>query len=241
MSTDQLTYVIRSKWRRRACGRHPYCAVPDGGHGQLIAALAPGEWRRCYVGRVARSKREQMLRSAWTVIARRGVNGLRVEDVAEAVGATNSLVYYHFDNRAGLLAATVEYNEAAAAGATLPDPRRPQTGFESVESMLLSDLAAGKRARENSIVWNELTAAAVFDDNLADRVAASARRWTSEVASQIARGVTDGSVKKNVDVGTAASLLTALQGGLISKWLIGGETREHCCAVLRSAVHDLLA
>lgn len=189
---------------------------------------------------MAKSKREQMLRAAWSVIARRGVNGLRVEDVAEAVGATNSLVYYHFENRAGLLAATMEYNEEGAAGSVSPATMRSRNGLDAVESMLLSDLAPKKRVRENSIVWNELTAAAVFDESLADRVANSSRHWVAQVAAEISRGVLDGSVKKGVDADHSALVLTALQGGLISKWLIGAETRDRCRAALKATVRDLL-
>ena len=60
------------------------------------------------------SKRDQLVRAAWRVIAERGVDGMRVEDVTAAVNVSNSLAYYHFETRAKLLAATIDYNEGLA-------------------------------------------------------------------------------------------------------------------------------
>ena len=59
------------------------------------------------------------------MIARRGVRGLRVEQVAAEAGVAVSLIYYYFDNRNGLVRATLEHaNERAATGRRPPRARR---------------------------------------------------------------------------------------------------------------------
>jgi len=63
-------------------------------------------------------RRSALLEAAIKVIARRGVRGLRVEQVAAEAGVAVSLIYYYFDNRNGLVRATLEHaNERAATEA----------------------------------------------------------------------------------------------------------------------------
>ena len=67
------------------------------------------------VKRTAVDRRAAILDAAIKVIARRGVRGLRVEQVAGEAGVAVSLIYYYFDNRNGLVRATLEHaNERAA-------------------------------------------------------------------------------------------------------------------------------
>lgn len=186
-----------------------------------------------------KSKREQLLQAAWAVIAERGVHGLRVEDAAEAVGVANSTVYYHFENRAGLLAATMDYNDESADSASKRS--RSGSGFERVSSILLGDFADGRKVRENNIVWNDLNAAAVFDDELRARVGGVNRKWTGDIADMIRDGVADGSVRSDADPVDIADTLSALQGGLVTQYLIGAIPRSRARNVLRSAIANLLA
>lgn len=43
------------------------------------------------------------------MIARRGVRGLRVGELAAEAGVSTSLIYYHFTDRAGILRRTLEF------------------------------------------------------------------------------------------------------------------------------------
>ncbi len=62
------------------------------------------------------SRREAILQASATAIAQRGVRGLRVSDVAEVAGVSPGLLYYHFKDRGGLLAAALTYiNDRARA------------------------------------------------------------------------------------------------------------------------------
>jgi AcrR family transcriptional regulator len=188
----------------------------------------------CSVSTVPKTKRDQLLEAAWAVIAERGVHGLRVEDAAEAVGVANATVYYHFESRAGLLAATMDYNDASALSS--PARNSSGSGLERVTATLVGDLGDSKRVRDNDIVWNDLNAAAVFDSDLRTRVAQMNRNWVSEVAEMIRNGVQDGSVRHDVDPVAAAETLTALLGGLITTYLIGAIPRTRARTVLKDAI-----
>ncbi|MZE52785.1 TetR family transcriptional regulator, partial [Streptomyces sp. SID5770] len=45
------------------------------------------------------SRSTQILEAAARVIARRGVRGLRVEELAAEAGVSTALIYYHFKDR----------------------------------------------------------------------------------------------------------------------------------------------
>lgn len=48
-------------------------------------------------------RRRAILEGAARVIARQGVRGLRVADLAAEAGVSTALVYYHFEGRPGIL------------------------------------------------------------------------------------------------------------------------------------------
>lgn len=73
-----------------------------------------------------KDRRRTILEAAARVIARRGVRGLRVEELAVEAGVSKALVYYHFEDRAGLLRSTLEFIGARAERYTRRDPPTPQ-------------------------------------------------------------------------------------------------------------------
>lgn len=63
-------------------------------------------------------RRGALLDAACAVIARRGLRGLRVEEVAAEAGVSTALIYYHFADRGGLLAAAFDHVDRVIAGYT---------------------------------------------------------------------------------------------------------------------------
>jgi AcrR family transcriptional regulator len=53
--------------------------------------------------RPAEVRREELLRAAATVVARRGFAGARATDIAAELGVSTALVFYHFDTKERLL------------------------------------------------------------------------------------------------------------------------------------------
>ncbi len=159
-------------------------------------------------------RRQAILDAAIAVIARRGVRGLRVEQVAAEAGVAVSLIYYYFANRNGLVQATLDHaNERAA-----------KTAGGSVEAILLAEL--DESAHDTSVVWNEVLASAVFEPALRDGLRDANGTWTELVAEAIgAPGAHD-----------KAERLTALVDGLSSRWLAGLITRARAEELLRGAI-----
>ncbi|MEU2077659.1 TetR/AcrR family transcriptional regulator [Streptomyces sp. NPDC057020] len=181
------------------------------------------------------SRSTQILEAAARVIARRGVRGLRVEELAAEAGVSTGLIYYHFKDRTGILRHTLEFiNDRAERYTTERDPdAEPLSAREELDEVLLLELQDTPEVRENSSAWGELRASAVFDPVLREDLARATLTWTQEVAALL------GQVRPMAPaaaLASAAERLTALLEGLSMRWLSGGIGIDHARTLLREAV-----
>jgi AcrR family transcriptional regulator len=190
--------------------------------------------------RTPRDNREAILVAVAKVIARRGVRGLRVEDVAAEAGVSAPLLYYHFASRAGLVKAALEHASERAPSAALRGPT-PGTGYDSVSEALLGELSDLPEVRDNAVVWGEISASAVFDAELRADVKRVNDAWRANVADAIRGGIEDGSIREEAEPEAAADLLVSLVDGLCTRWLAGTIDRTRAVELLRAALTQTLA
>lgn len=189
---------------------------------------------------VMASRTTQILEAAARVIARRGVRGLRVEELAAEAGVSTGLIYYHFKDRTGVLRHTLEFiNDRAERYTTARDPDAEPLGpREELEQILLLELQDTQEVWENSSAWGELRASAVFDPVLREDLARATLVWVQEVAALL------GQVQPMAPasaLASAAERLTALLEGLSMRWLSGGIQVDHARALMQGAVEAELA
>ncbi|MFE3148438.1 TetR/AcrR family transcriptional regulator, partial [Streptomyces sp. NPDC059218] len=110
-------------------------------------------------------RRTAILEGAARLIARRGVRGLRVEELAAEAGVSAALIYYHFKDRAGVLLRTLEFisDRAERYTAERGEGAPPPCHRRELEQSFLLELQDLSEVRENGIAWGELRASAVFD------------------------------------------------------------------------------
>ncbi|MER5732562.1 TetR/AcrR family transcriptional regulator [Streptomyces sp. NPDC002138] len=184
-------------------------------------------------------RRTEILRAATRVIARRGVRGLRVGELAAEAGVSTSLIYYHFTDRAGILRRTLEFISDRADRYTAErdpglDPADPRTELTQV---LLLELQDTPEVRENSTAWGELRASAVFDPELRDDVAKATHTWVHEIADLLAQARPTGAAPAHT---AAAERLTALLEGLSVRWLSGSLPLDHARLLMAEAIEQEL-
>ncbi|MBF9071917.1 TetR/AcrR family transcriptional regulator [Streptacidiphilus fuscans] len=179
-------------------------------------------------------RRTEILRAATRVIARRGVRGLRVGELAAEAGVSTSLIYYHFVDRAGILRRTLEYindradRYTAERGAVEDlDPRA------DLEQALLLELQDTPEVRENSTAWGELRACAIFEPDLREALAKATLTWIHETAELIGRVRPQGTAPAHA---AAAERLTSLLEGLSMRWLSGSLPIDHARRLLAEAI-----
>ncbi|MFG2236717.1 TetR/AcrR family transcriptional regulator [Streptomyces sp. NPDC048723] len=183
-------------------------------------------------------RRRAILEGAARVIARRGVRGLRVSDLAAEAGVSTALIYYHFKDRTGILRHALafisdradRYTGAADGVSAAPpaaDPRR------LLERILLLEFQDLPEVRENSTAWGELRAHTIFDPELREELAAAGAAWVEEVAGLLAAACP---AAPGAAVTAAAERLTALLEGLSSRWLSGLLPVGHARDLMRGAI-----
>lgn len=181
------------------------------------------------------SRKTSIMEAAARVIARRGVRGLRVEELAAEAGVSTALIYYHFKDRTGILRQTLEFiNDRAERYTTeRAEDAPPPTPREELEQTLLLELQDTTEVRENSTAWGELRASAVFDETLREDLARATRIWVQEIAELL--GVVR-PMSSAVALAGAAERLTALLEGLSTRWLSGSLPLAHARTLLTEAI-----
>ncbi|MEC4571552.1 TetR/AcrR family transcriptional regulator [Streptomyces virginiae] len=185
-------------------------------------------------------RRTEILTGAARVIARQGVRGLRVADLAAEAGVSTALIYYHFKDRAGILRHALAFigdradRYTAAETEQGPDAStRPPGPRQLLERTLLLEFQDLPEVRENSTAWGELRAHSVFDPELREELAAAGTAWAAEVAGHLAElcpAAPPGAVT------AAAERLTALLEGLSVRWLSGLLPLAHARNLVREAI-----
>ncbi|MFI5733617.1 TetR/AcrR family transcriptional regulator [Kribbella sp. NPDC051587] len=186
-------------------------------------------------------RRTQLLQATIAVIARRGVRGMRVQEVAADAGVSVTLLYHYFGSREGLLEAALEavsdqagrYGEQAAAGAT--------SARTELVARLVGELNGTEEVQTNSAAWGELRWASVFDDRLRPAVHKLTAEWVDEIAALVERVHTEEGTTGARDPGASAERLVALVEGLSGRWLTGAVPPEHLQELLADAIRIELA
>ncbi|MFI9046872.1 TetR/AcrR family transcriptional regulator [Streptomyces sp. NPDC053427] len=175
------------------------------------------------------------MEAAARVIARRGVRGLRVEELAAEADVSVALIYYHFKDRAGILRRTLEFiSDRAERYTTEHDPdAAPLSPRQKLERNLLLEFQDEAVVRENSTAWGELRASAVFDPDLREDLAKATLIWVQEIADLLGRVQP---MATATGLALSAERLTALVEGLSTRWLSGILPLKHARELMLDAI-----
>jgi AcrR family transcriptional regulator len=186
-------------------------------------------------------RRTHILEAAARQVAKRGVRGLRIEELAEDAGVSQGLLYYYFGDRAGLLQQTFFYvNERAGsyteqAAAQADSPRR------ELELLLLLEFQDDPTVIENSMAWGELRASAKFEPELQQALRESTADWVTDIAAAVERARGSQRPRPRAGAIAAAERLTSLVEGLSERWLSKSMSLERAQKLLDEAVSLELA
>ena len=163
------------------------------------------------VRRKVEVRREEILAATLDEVVARGLAKVRVGDVADALGVSKALVFYHFETKEALLAATLQHavdRDLARLEATLA--REP----DAVRRLRLVLLAYGPQGKATGwTLWVDAWSAALRDPELREILRRLDRRWSSALETVIRSGVDEG-VFDCADPASCARRLAALLDGL---------------------------
>lgn len=158
---------------------------------------------------------EAALDAAITVFTERGYHGTSITDLKAAMGLTAGSIYKAFkDKKAIFLAAFDRYKQVRAA---LLAERLAQasTGRAQVQAMLhfYAESACGETGRRGCLAIGAAVELALFDADVAERVARGHAVTLAQIEGFIATGQKDGSISSVIDApATALAIFSFLQG-----------------------------
>ena len=93
------------------------------------------------------SRRERIRIAATELIARGGIDALRLQDVARDAEVTLQLLTYHFPNRAALIAAALEHAAELAPSTNLLRAEESGSALEHLRAALRAEFDASGAVR----------------------------------------------------------------------------------------------
>ena len=157
--------------------------------------------------------RERILDAAVKLIAREGIDDVRIARIAMAAGVSASLLHYHFESREALLAEALEHSYEIVGNARISVPEdEPAPATRRLAAMIDQCLPLDDELRDDWVLWVELWLRAVRHPELrptAARLYARMRAWFAEA---IAEGVAGGEFTAVDPERTADRLLALIDG-----------------------------
>ncbi len=187
------------------------------------------------------SQRAAVLKAAMEVMAEKGPEKTRVQDIAARAGMSAGHVMYYFGKRDRILVDTLLESEADAAVqrdrrvASAADPRE---ALERVVRLYLPTGSSDLRWK----LWAQLVARPPQDPETLSAYAGVLDGWTAALAGAIEAGVGDG-VFACSDPATTAYRACRLMDGYALEVLLGapGRTRAWAVSSVLAALDDELA
>ena len=102
------------------------------------------------------SARARILDAAVKLIAREGINDVRIARIAQEAGVSPSLLHYHFASRDALLAEALEHSYELAGTIRIGPDDEPAPAAARLRTMIDQCLPAPGALRDDWLLWVEL-------------------------------------------------------------------------------------
>src|SRR3954447_14579419 len=157
--------------------------------------------------------RERILDAAVKLIAREGIDDVRIARIAMAAGVSASLLHYHFESREALLAEALEHSYEIAGTARISVPEdEPAPATRRLAAMIDQCLPLSDALRDDWVLWVELWLRAVRHPELRPTAANLYDRMRTWFGDAIAEGTAAGEFAAGDPQRTADRLLALIDG-----------------------------
>jgi AcrR family transcriptional regulator len=175
--------------------------------------MAIDERRTSGVAQTDSDRREELLQAASRAIGRKGIDSVRLLDVAREAGVSIGALQHHFETRDALIVEAVEAiarltaKSAVDASASTDDP------WDSLVAVIGS-LTPTDDPRLDAATWMELCAVASRQPEYRPAVQLVQDHWRAVVLKIVKRGVRDGSFTLSLSAKETVEAILALADGV---------------------------
>ena len=175
--------------------------------------LKPG-WVKRRQGRMAaEDRRRQLVSIAIDLIAAKGFEGLRFQEVARRAGINNATLFYHFSTKEELIQGVMQHLGEEVRKTPAPSARKPRT---AIEELRFEFQGVGELLRKQPklfLVMTEISLRALRDPAIGKVVRALDHLWRRHLMEVIRLGIHEGTFRSDIDVeGAAAALMAQIKG-----------------------------
>ncbi|MDQ3508185.1 MAG: TetR/AcrR family transcriptional regulator [Actinomycetota bacterium] len=159
------------------------------------------------------SRRREISEAVWRVVARRGLDGATVKDIADEAGVSTGVLAHYFEGKDALLVHALRTSIGETAGRV---ERRDEavSGMESLRGVLREYMPLDNERRDMWAVWLSFWGRAVHDESLADEQRRWYGKWRGVIESLVREAQREGGVAGSLDAGRESDRLVALVDGI---------------------------
>jgi AcrR family transcriptional regulator len=179
---------------------------------------------------------QAILAAACRVIARTGARRARIQDIADEAGVSKALIHYYFKTREELLARAYLFGDRRGRLRVSDEISTVESASVRLRRLLLLYFADERELVEDWILWSELSANAVFDEELRPTMEASFSTWIEWLAGLAAEAIEEGSLPTHLNPREFAHRLTAIIDGLGSQMVRRLVSSEQARALLDASL-----
>lgn len=153
---------------------------------------------------------------AIVVFTERGYHATSISDLSEAMEVTAGSLYKAFADKRAIFIAAFDRYKAQRDALLTASLGAGTSGRDRLARLLAfyADAASGESGRRGCLVVSTATELALFDAEIAGRVAQSFQRMEARIAGLIEEGRADGSIASGIDAQAIAHVMLSLIQGM---------------------------
>ncbi len=158
-------------------------------------------------------RRQELVLAAYSLIAERGFEGLRTREIAARAGVNIATLHYYFATKEDLIRGVVDYIERQFAEQNASIRAQGATAWEQLHAELWHALEINRDRPELQIVLHELFLRSLRDEAIHAIYRGMDTGWHTTLMEIVSAGITEGSLRTDLDVDATASAIIAFIKG----------------------------
>jgi AcrR family transcriptional regulator len=163
---------------------------------------------------LAADSQQKLLEAAFSVIAEKGLEGLRTRDIVARAGVNISTLHYHFKTKEKLLAAVVDYVRRVFTAAEQEDGDFSGSAREALQAYFSAAWRRFQMEPGLVTVLQELMLRAKRDSSTRTLLREIHDYWTGRVEAILRRGVESGELRADLNPRAGAEIITSVAMGV---------------------------
>ena len=164
-------------------------------------------------------RQRQIIDAARKIIATRGMEDLRIRDLAKEVGISEAAIYRHFLSKKDILLWLIDDIERTLLDTVDRAASEKSEPLESLENVLKAHLSYVEQRRGVSLIVISETLR-LADKSLGKRMFEVVNRYLSRIEELLVQGVERGQISQEIDLSTAALTFFAIIHTTVTLWAL---------------------